>query len=86
MEEKTIIAKRTLVDFLLGAGIGAGMDLAIPVDSDGTLSNTLREALFPLLGHQVGKYGSMQERVTSGTAIYIGSVVGQTAYHLLKNL
>ncbi len=77
---------RTLLEFLLGFGFGVSMDMGL-LPSDGTLSNIFRNALLPALVYgAVRESNSVQERVKSGVAVYVGSVIGQTVHHFLKNL
>ncbi len=84
-EKKPLLNGRTFSDFLIGIGVGAGLDILIPTHDDGSLSNTLRQGLYPLIPFQFAvDFNSKTERIIESTAFYVGTLVGQTGYHMLK--
>jgi hypothetical protein len=83
------IDKRTINDFLFGAGVGAIFDLLSPNVLDATVKNTLMEGLYvgvPTYALRAMSGFSPQDCVKAGGATYLGSVVGQTMVQVGKYL
>ena len=72
--------------FITGVVAGAGLDALMPVDGDGTLLNTVLDATGPAVGLIIYDIAFTRRiKVPNTAAMFAGSLVGQTAYFLLKN-
>ena len=81
------IDKRTIRDFLFGAGVGAFFDLVTPNPFDETVQNTLMEGLYvgvPTYALRAMTGFTQKDCLKAGGAAYVGSVVGQTAVQMGK--
>ncbi|MEK6933097.1 MAG: hypothetical protein AABW56_04885 [Nanoarchaeota archaeon] len=82
-----ILQKESLYDTALrflsyGTVGGALLDGVIPSPSDGTLENTIIDALIQTIGVQIFKYGSNKKRILASSCIFFGNITGKALYIL----
>ena len=85
MNKEDILNKKTLVELLVGAGLGLGVNLAWPSAGDGTPTGVIGQTVAYGLVNQFSPYKSATQRAVSTAAGCIGIALGHMAAYYIRN-